>query len=193
MESRHAPGRCAPKLCGQSIHSRTGFYGMGDIRRLKEPRLAWILFFAQLHFVPRPDVSNPSQPLLSPRLILQSPHRRTMSHALPHSRPTTPTPPSPAPISSSSRATTAPAKSKHHIPYHPHRLHHHRVPHSALQPPASNRFPDTQSPVSRISTRNEELEQERGREMRAKEEAEREKEVWKAVEGKREWRRRVDE
>lgn len=29
--------------------------------------------------------------------------------------------------------------------------------------------------------------------MRAKEEAEREKEVWKAVEGKREWRRRVDE
>lgn len=125
------------------------------------------------------------------------PCEKNMSHPLPppmlHSRPTTPTPPSPAPISTSLRATTAPVKSKHHIPHHPHRLHHHRVSHSAVQPSTSNSFPDTQSPISRISTRNEELEQERGREMRAKEEAEREKEVWKAVEEKREERMRVDE
>lgn len=125
------------------------------------------------------------------------PCEKNMSHPIPppmfHSRPTTPTPPSPAPISTSSRSTTAPVKSKHHIPHHPHRLHHHRVPHSAIQPSTSNSFPDTQSPISRISSRNEELELERGREIRAKEEAEKEKEVWKAVEGKREERMRVDE
>lgn len=147
----------------------------------------------------QPDLANPSQPSPWPNSNNKGPilTQKNMSHPLPppplHSRPTTPTPPSLAPISTSSRAITAPVKSKHHIPHHPHRLHHHRVPHSAVQPPTSSPFPDTQSPISRISTRNEELEQEMGREMRAKEEAEREKVVWKAVERKKEGRRRVDE
>lgn len=38
---------CSSTVCAEVMwaeHSRNGFYGMGDIRRLKEPRLSWILF-----------------------------------------------------------------------------------------------------------------------------------------------------